>query len=833
MRQEQNKTTSSSSQSLLSNTFELREEDLFGLFSEQLPDSMYLLDLDDQDVPGKIIYTNDAACRIHGYTREEMIGRSINELDKEDEARKSDSRLDKLRSGEVLTFEEERRRMDGTPFPVEVTARMVEWKGRRVAFTIDRDISDRKQTEDALQSSEFQFDNLITASERQAREMALLDRVRTILAKEMDLQIVYRTIVEAVADTFGYTHISLYLLKDDYLHAQYFVGYKQVVTPIPLKEGITGRVVRTGEPALVEDVSDDPDHISSTEGTLSDLVVPIIDQGAVLGTLNIESVGDNILSASDLTMMIALSEHIGVAIGRARLYSEARASEARYRNLVEQLNDVIFTLNTQGQISYISPAIQRYSGHTAEELLGRPFAELMDQQEGPMMMGHVQEMMAGGGAPFEFRVRVKDGERRWVRSSARTLMNEEGATEIIGMLTDITDRKRMEEERVKFSKLESLGVLAGGIAHDFNNLLTGVVGNMSIASLTLSPDDPINENLKNAEEALSKAKDLTYQLLTFAKGGTPVKTLVSLKDLLSEIAPFILRGANSRHELELGDGLWRIEADTNQISQVFQNIIINADQAMPDGGVIFIKAANMTAGPDQMPDDLALSPGVSYVRIDILDQGGGIAPEQMSKIFDPYFSTKDEGTGLGLATAHSVITQHGGTITVESRLGQGTTFTVYLPATTTMVEELAPEDPETEFTALDVGEHDGHILVLDDEEMILSLVKQILTRFGYSVVVSTDGAETLSLYQEALMTQQPFDMVILDLTIPGGKGGKDVIQELRALNPNVHAIVSSGYYNDPVLANYREYGFDGMVAKPYKVHDLLQVIQKTLTGSSS
>ncbi len=184
MRRGQNKTTSPSSQSLLSNAFELREEDLFALFSEQLPDSMYLLDLDDQDVPGKIIYTNDAACRIHGYPREEMIGRSINELDKEDEARKSDSRLDKLRSGEVLTFEEERRRKDGTPFPVEVTARTVEWKGRRVAFAIDRDISDRKQTEDALQSSEFQFDNLITASERQARERALLDRVRTILADE-------------------------------------------------------------------------------------------------------------------------------------------------------------------------------------------------------------------------------------------------------------------------------------------------------------------------------------------------------------------------------------------------------------------------------------------------------------------------------------------------------------------------------------------------------------------------------------------------------------------------------------------------------------------------
>ena len=832
MRQEQNNLPSPSSHTLLSNTFELREEALFRLFSEQMSDSMYLLDLDDPDVPGKIIYTNDAACHSHGYTRDEIIGRSIIELDEVDASLKSTPNLEKLRAGAVLTFESERRRRkDGSPFPVEVTARMVEWKGHRVAFAIDRDISDRKQTEDALQSSEFQFDNLITASGRQAEELALLDRVHTVLAKEMDLQVVFQSIVEAVADTFGYTHISIYLLKDHQLHVQHFIGYAQVVTPISLSEGISGRVVRTGEPAFTEDVSNDPDHISSVDGTISNLIVPIVDQGTVIGTLNVESVGNEKLSASDLTMMIALSEHIGVAIGRARLFSEARASEARYRNLVEQLNDVIFTLNPQGVISYISPAIQRYSGYVAEDLIGRPFSELMDQQEGPMMMGHVQQMVSGGGEPFEFRVRAKDGERRWARSSARVIINEEGATEVIGMLADITDRKRMEEDRVKFSKLESLGVLAGGIAHDFNNLLTGVLGNMSIASLTLAPDDPINKNLKSAEEALSKAKDLTYQLLTFAKGGTPVKTLVSLTSLLSEITPFVLRGANSRYELELGHGVWQVEADNAQVSQVFQNIIINADQAMPDGGVIFIKAANITFEPDEIPDGLPVSPG-PYVQIDISDQGHGIAPEQMSKIFDPYFTTKDEGTGLGLATAHSIITQHGGVIMVESKLGQGTTFTLYLPATMTTMEEPVPEEPEDELTTLDLGEHEGRILVLDDEEMILSLVNQILTRYGYKVVVTTDGTETLAAYKEALSTQQPFDMVILDLTIPGGKGGKDVIQELRALNSNVHAIVSSGYYNDPVLANYREYGFDGMVAKPYKVSELLQIIQKTLSGAN-
>lgn len=831
MRQEKS-SPSSSNHPLLSNTFELREEALFRLFSEQLPDAMYLLDLDDPNIPGKIIYTNEAACRVHGCSREEMIGRSINDLDEPDIAQHTNTRLEKLRSGEALTFEGERRRKDGTPFPVEITARMIEWKNRRMAFAIDHDISDRRQTENALLSSEFQFDNLISASERQAQELALLDRVRTVLAGETDLQAVFRTIVEAVADTFGYTRVALYLLKEDLLHAQHFTGFKKIKTPIALTEGLTGRVARTGEPALLENVSEDPEHVSTEEGILSELVVPILDQGTVIGTLNIESTGDQVLSASDLTMMIALSEHIGVAIGRARLYSEVRASGARYRNLVEQLNDVIFTLNARGHISYISPVIQRYSGFDAESWIGRPFTELMDQHEGPMMMGHVQRMIAGEGEPFEFRVRVKDGERRWVRSSARVIKNEEGASEVIGMLTDITDRKRMEEERVKFSKLESLGVLAGGIAHDFNNLLTGVLGNMSIASLTLSPDDPINENLKNAEEALSKAKDLTYQLLTFAKGGTPVKTLVSLKGLLSEIAPFILRGASSGHDLELNDGLWQVEADTGQISQVFQNIIINADQAMPDGGVILIKAVNVTIEPGQMPDDLSLAPG-SYVKVDIIDQGRGIAPEQMSKIFDPYFSTKDEGTGLGLATAHSVITQHGGTIVVDSKLGQGTTFTVYLPATTASIEEPADEEPDVDLTPLDVGEHEGRILVLDDEEMILSLVKQILTRFGYSVAVTTDGTDTLALYKEALMTNQPFDMVILDLTIPGGKGGKDVIQEIRTLNPDVHAIVSSGYYNDPVLANYRDHGFDGIVAKPYKVHELLQVIQNTLAGSNS
>ena len=800
----------------------LSDDTVFRLMSEQMPDALFLLDLDDSETPGRIVYVNDSACQIHGFTRRELLGRSIGDLDDEATAAFVKPRLESLLADGTLNFEGSHKRKDGSVFPVEVTARLVLWEGRRYALAVDRDISERKQAQETLQQSENQYRMLFSASERQSLELALVDRVRTVLSREMDLNVVFKTIIEAVSETFQYTHVAVYLLKEHALYAQYYTGFERLTSPLSLSRGVVGRTARTGEPVLVEDVFADPDYIASSKGIGSEMCVPLIDRGVVVGVLNVESTKERPLTDTDLILMIALSEHIGVAIGRAWLHSEVFASEARYRNLVEQLSDVIFTLNPLGIITYISPVILRYSGYAPEELLGHAFTVLMDQRDGPMLIGKVQQMIAGEIIPFEFQMRTKDGERRWVRSSGRVITDEQGTVEVHGILIDLTDRKRMEEERIRLSKLESLGVLAGGIAHDFNNLLTGILGNLSIAELILPPENDACRNIKNAEQALMRAKDLTYQLLTFAKGGTPVKAPVQLKSILPEVATFVLHGSKTRCQCEVDDELLPINADLGQITQVFQNIIINADQSMPRGGLIEIKASNVTIGSKYRPDEVGLPDG-TYVSIRISDCGHGIAPEHLTKIFDPYFTTKEEGTGLGLATAYSIIIQHGGAVTLSSTLGSGTHFTVYFPALVDFIPEKPPVLPDLKLTPS--NRNDGRVLVLDDEEMILALIKQTLTRYGYDVVVTVDGVDTLAAYDEAQREGRPFNVVLLDLTIPGGTGGKEVITELKNRHPNVCAIVSSGYYNDPVLANYREYGFSGMVPKPYKVQDLLQIIQ--------
>ena len=327
----------------------------------------------------------------------------------------------------------------------------------------------------------------------------------------------------------------------------------------------------------------------------------------------------------------------------------------------------------------------------------------------------------------------------------------------------------MEEERIRLSKLESLGVLAGGIAHDFNNLLTGILGNLSIAELILPPENDACRNIKNAEQALMRAKDLTYQLLTFAKGGTPVKAPVQLKSILPEVATFVLHGSKTRCQCEVDDELLPINADLGQITQVFQNIIINADQSMPRGGLIEIKASNVTIGSKYRPDEVGLPDG-TYVSIRISDCGHGIAPEHLTKIFDPYFTTKEEGTGLGLATAYSIIIQHGGAVTLSSTLGSGTHFTVYFPALVDFIPEKPPVLPDLKLTPS--NRNDGRVLVLDDEEMILALIKQTLTRYGYDVVVTVDGVDTLAAYDEAQREGRPFNVVLLILPYPVEQGGK-------------------------------------------------------------
>ena len=444
---------------------------------------------------------------------------------------------------------------------------------------------------------------------------------------------------------------------------------------------------------------------------------------------------------------------------------------------------------------------------------------IIHDEDWGLLDNSIQELSTNG-TPFdiEFRIQRSNGETRWMHARGSAVKSEDGSvTRMFGTAQDITKRKRLEEELLRAQKLESVGLLAGGIAHDFNNILTTILGNVSMAKTQVTSEDELFEMLSEAEMASLRAQTLTKQLLTFAKGGAPVKETASINDILKESSSFVLRGSKSRCELSIAEDLWPAEIDVGQMSQVINNIVINANQAMPEGGTIQIAADNLII---ENRHSFPVNPG-RYIKISITDHGVGIAEKYLSKVFDPYFTTKQEGNGLGLATTYSIIRKHDGHITVESQLGVGTAFHIYLPASDKAV-------PEKEEVKIIKGQ--GRILVMDDEASLRKMVGRMLKNLGYESEFAKDGAETIEMYKEAKEAEKPYDAVILDLTIPGGMGGKEAINKLLEIDPEVKAVVSSGYSDDPVLANFQEYGFKGMMPKPFESRSLSKVLHEVLQG---
>ncbi len=413
----------------------------------------------------------------------------------------------------------------------------------------------------------------------------------------------------------------------------------------------------------------------------------------------------------------------------------------------------------------------------------------------------------------------KDGNLRNVEIHGYPIFDDKGnITQIIEYCLDTTERKRMEEELLSTQKLDSIGVLAGGIAHDLNNLLTAVIGNISLARLHENPADK-DRRLEEAEKASMRIKDLTQQLLTFSKGGAPILQTADIAGLLKDSATFAMRGSNVRCELSISDDLWTAEIDEGQTNQVINNLVINAQQAMLNGGIVKIRAENITVGTKS---GLPLEAG-AYIRISVEDQGIGIPKKHIQKIFDPFFTTKQTGNGLGLATSYSIIQKHGGHISVESRLRVGSTFFVYLPVSSAenlIAKKVIEAAPIT-------GE--GNILIMDDEKYIRDLTAEMLSSLGYGITTSIDGVEAIEMYKNSMESEKPYDAVIMDLTIPGGMGGKETIQRLKEIDPEVKAIVSSGYSSDPVMSYFEDYGFRGVISKPYMIEELSEVLHRVMT----
>jgi PAS domain S-box-containing protein len=534
-----------------------------------------------------------------------------------------------------------------------------------------------------------------------------------------------------------------------------------------------------------------------------------------------------ITSAPQFENQVVVGAH-GIArdITQRKRAEEALAAEKeRLAVTLRSIGDGVITTDTQGKIVLINKVAEDLTGWTQAEAFGKPADEvfhLVGEKDDEVPVNPVEQVLETGqliDLGSNILLIARDGTKRVLADSAAPICDSR--SNVVGVVLafrDVTQQRKMEEDLLKSQKLESIGVLAGGIAHDFNNILTTIIGNVTLAKIMHAKEgDSIWDRLAAAEKAVLRAKDLTEQLLTFSKGGAPVKKTASIADLIRDTANFVMRGSNTRHECRIAHDLWPVEVDEGQFSQVLGNLLINANEAMPDGGTIYVRAENTTLAAER---GLPLPDG-KYVHITVKDRGVGISPELISKIFDPYFTTKETGSGLGLAISYSIVKNHGGHITVESELGIGTTFHVYVPAS----EEEAAVRP----TVKEIHPPGrGTILVMDDQRDVREIVGRLLEHLGYKVGFANDGAEAVDQYQRAQEAGRPFDAVIMDLTVPGGMGGKEAIQKLLEVDPEVKAIVSSGYSTDPIMANFRIFGFSGVVSKPYEIGELSAALLEVL-----
>lgn len=513
-----------------------------------------------------------------------------------------------------------------------------------------------------------------------------------------------------------------------------------------------------------------------------------------------------------------------VDLSRAKLAAEETSSHlavvgAELQALLDNSPVGIMFVDNNLVVKRVNTEMEKISGYSAAELIGKTSRHLY-------ATGEAYETLVRKVAPILKKLGFcerrgvllrKDGSEIICQLRGRFIPAEGGLEGVVWSVEDITGRIKMENELLKARKRESVSVLAGGIAHDFNNILFAVIGNLSLAERLAGKGSPVIEYIQAAQKASTRAKDLTVKLLTFASGGEPIKATASLPDLVRYAVGFVLSGSNVKCDFTIPEDLWPVSMDKDQISQVIQALVQNADQSMPDGGTISVGFANRELIDEEVP---GLYPG-RYVQVRLTDSGRGIEGENIDRIFDPYFSTKEKdstkGSGLSLAIVHSIIHKHEGMISVESTPGRGTTFTLHLPA-------LAHAGPSVSENSPILPRGKGMVLVMDDDPDIQLLVGEMLAHMGYATMSVYDGREAIDAYRQTLEVGGRFVAVIMDLTIPGGMGGKEAVVELLRIDPQVRVIATSGYSNDPVLLRYRDYGFHGIIAKPYQLLELNRVM---------
>ncbi len=498
--------------------------------------------------------------------------------------------------------------------------------------------------------------------------------------------------------------------------------------------------------------------------------------------------------------------------------TELAAEKERLDVTLSSIGEGVVSIGLDGIIVLSNEAVAKIVGINSSDLLGKNIQEVLQL---PVREADINNRMINRDTVIELsnhRIITQDDSERLVDAIGSPIQNATGDVEgMVWVIRDITEKQRFEEELIKAAKLESLGILAGGLAHDFNNLLTVIAGNISLARMISEETGNRGEFLQEAEKATLQARELAQQLLTFSRGGETVKKTISTTNFLRNSVNFALSGSNVSCEFIIPEQLWNVEIDEGRISQVLNNLVINAIQAMPDGGIIRISAENVDI--DNPDEKLPLTAG-NYVRFYIADQGKGIPEKYHFRIFDPYFTTKENGSGLGLATSQSIIHQHGGYMTYDSRVGEGTVFYVYLPASQQEHEnkDVVP--------ALSL-KGQGRILVLEGDKSVRKVLKDMLVSLGYEVIIAQDYTELIELYRNALQTDIKYVAVIMDLMFQGDRDESEVVQSLLSLDPEALLIASSGYSTEQ-LVSYYKMGFAAFIKKPYGMKDLSTVLQNLL-----
>jgi len=524
----------------------------------------------------------------------------------------------------------------------------------------------------------------------------------------------------------------------------------------------------------VSDASAGPSlkNMTSLLERLSDMIAARIDNLILLNSLReLNQELDHKVLIGIQELSVANQELCKEIEDRKQAEQELMAERERLAVTLRSIGDGVISTDTSGKILLMNKIAEELTGWQQDEAYGRSLTDvfhIIHEHSRKRCVNPVEKVLESGtitALESHTTLITKDGSEKIIADSGAPIRDK--TNKIIGVVLvfrDVTISRKMEQEVLKIKKLESVGILAGGIAHDFNNILAAILGNISLSLMYINTDDKIYNLLWEAEKATLRAKNLTQQLLTFSRGGEPVKKIASITEVIKDSSDFVLRGSNIRCEYQFVEDLWSVEIDSGQISQVIQNIIMNAIHAMPTGGLIKISCENFNNDRDQV---VTLHRG-AYVKLAIQDQGFGIKAELLDKIFDPYFTTRQDGSGLGLAITHAIISKHSGHIEVSSKPGIGTRFTIFLPATQKQL--IQPAVNTDELAQIKKGH--GRIIIMDDEEMLRIIVIQMLARIGYEVIPARDGAEAIEIFKSAQGSSTPIDLIIMDLTVPGGMGGK-------------------------------------------------------------